>query len=105
MGSLSRSGVEYINSRATRLILRDLMKDDSGMYTCYIGPLTNSVIITVQGKTLMPTIGDKTLIPTFRGLVQGNLRSDDSGMCTCYIGPLTILLSQSKVDTNDPSRG
>ena len=43
-------GVEYINSYSTRLIIRDLMVQDSGMYTCYIGPLTNSVIITVQGR-------------------------------------------------------
>ncbi|XP_022097519.1 uncharacterized protein LOC110982993 isoform X2 [Acanthaster planci] len=54
IGSIGRLGVEYIDSRSTRLIIRDLMVEDSGMYTCYIGTLTNTVMITVQVPSCLP---------------------------------------------------
>ena len=34
----------------TQLVFPDIQPEDSGVYTCYVGPETNSITIIIEGK-------------------------------------------------------
>eukprot|EP00057_Strongylocentrotus_purpuratus_P022154 XP_011676628.1 PREDICTED: neurogenic locus notch homolog protein 2 [Strongylocentrotus purpuratus] len=47
-GGSEHLNVQYVSDRESRLLIQDLTPNDNGIYTCYIGTLTNSVVISVE---------------------------------------------------------
>nr|XP_054760704.1 neurogenic locus notch homolog protein 2-like [Lytechinus pictus] len=47
-GGSDHLNVQYLSDHESRLVIQDLTPNDNGIYTCYIGTLTNSVVISVE---------------------------------------------------------
>ena len=49
-GGTSRVNTQIVNSMSTQLNIFDVQPSDSGVYTCYVGQVTNTYTLIVVGK-------------------------------------------------------